>query len=83
MHVGPARYRCADGRAGQGACLAHRSHYDPETGQLLPASFMDYPMPRADTLPPLKTALGEMPSPSNRLGVRSGGEGSTTPALQS
>ena len=38
-------------------------------------------MPRADTLPFLETALSEVPSPTNRLGVRSGGEGGTTPAL--
>jgi carbon-monoxide dehydrogenase large subunit len=31
--------------------------------------------------PQLTTALSEVPSPSNRLGVRSGGEGGTTPAL--
>ena len=61
--------------------MLERSHYDPETGQLLAASFMDYAMPRADTFPPLKTALSEVPSPTNRLGVRSGGEGGTTPAL--
>src|SRR6202040_247698 len=47
----------------------------------LTASFMDYAMPRAGTLPFLATALSEVPSPSNRLGVRSGGEGGTTPAL--
>src|SRR6516165_519856 len=50
-------------------------------GQLLAASFMDYAMPRADTLPALATALSEVPAPTNRLGVRSGGEGGTTPAL--
>jgi aerobic carbon-monoxide dehydrogenase large subunit len=38
-------------------------------------------MPRADTFPALKTVLSEVPSPSNRLGVRSGCEGGTTPAL--
>ena len=38
-------------------------------------------MPRADTFPEIETALSEVPSPSNRLGVRSGGEGGTTPAL--
>ena len=42
---------------------------------------MDYGMPRADTLPLLATALSEVPAPSNRLRVRSGGEGGTTPAL--
>jgi carbon-monoxide dehydrogenase large subunit len=42
---------------------------------------MDYAMPRADIFPALITALSEVPSPTNRLGVRSGGEGGTTPAL--
>jgi dienelactone hydrolase len=37
--------------------------------------FMDYAMPRADTLPLLATALSEVLAPTNRLGVRSGGEG--------
>jgi len=66
---------------GVGQALLERSHYDPESGQLLAASFMDYAMPRADIFPPLATALSEVPAPSNRLGVRSGGEGGTTPAL--
>jgi len=66
---------------GVGQALLEHSHYDPETGQVLAASFMDYAMPHADTFPALKTALSEVPSPSNRLGVRSGGEGGTTPAL--
>ncbi len=66
---------------GVGQALLESSHYDPETGQLLAASFMDYAMPRADTFPPIATALSEVPSPTNRLGVRSGGEGGTTPAL--
>ncbi len=38
-------------------------------------------MPRADTLPPLTAVLSEVPAPSNRLGVRSGGERGTTPAV--
>ena len=66
---------------GVGQALLEHSHYDPESGQLLAASFMDYAMPRADTFPELKTVLSEVPSPTNRLGVRSGGEGGTTPAL--
>ncbi len=48
---------------------------------MLAASLMDYAMPRADLFPDLKTALSEVPSPTNPLGVRSGGEGGTTPAL--
>ncbi len=66
---------------GVGQALLENIHYDPESGQLLSASFMDYAMPRADTLPFLATALSEVPAPTNRLGVRSGGEGGTTPAL--
>ena len=61
--------------------LLENSYYKPQSGQLLAASFMDYAMPRADTLPFLETALSEVASPTNRLGVRSGGEGGTTPAL--
>ena len=48
---------------------------------MLAASFMDYAMPRAVNFPLLTTALSEVPAPTNRLGVRSGGEGGTTPAL--
>ena len=66
---------------GVGQALLEHSHYDAASGQLLAASFMDYAMPRADTFPYLATALSEVPSPTNRLGVRSGGEGGTTPAL--
>ncbi len=66
---------------GVGQALLENCHYDPRTGQLLSASFMDYAMPRASTFPELKTALSEVPAPTNRLGVRSGGEGGTTPAL--
>jgi carbon-monoxide dehydrogenase large subunit len=66
---------------GVGQALLENSHYDPQNGQLLAASFMDYGIPRADTLPLLATALSEVPAPSTRLGVRSGGEGGTTPAL--
>jgi carbon-monoxide dehydrogenase large subunit len=66
---------------GIGQALFEKCHYDTSSGQLLTASFLDYPIPRADDLPPLATALSEVPSPTNRLGVRSGGEGGTTPAL--
>ena len=32
-------------------------------------------------MPSFKTGISEVPSPSNPLGVRAGGEGGTTPAL--
>jgi carbon-monoxide dehydrogenase large subunit len=66
---------------GVGQALLEHSQSDPDSGQLLAASFMDYAMPRADIFPQIKTELSEVPSSTNRLGVRSGGEGGTTPAL--
>ena len=66
---------------GVGQALLEESYHEPETGQVLSARFMDYEMPRADTLPFPAAVLSEVPAPSNRLGVRSGGEGGTTPAL--
>jgi carbon-monoxide dehydrogenase large subunit len=66
---------------GVGQALLEESAYDPESGQLLAGSFMDYAIPRADMLPSFETALSEVPSPSNPLGIRAGGEGGTTPAL--
>lgn len=66
---------------GVGQALGEACSYDPASGQLLSGSFMDYIMPRADTLPSFATEIGETPSPLNPLGIRSGGEGGTTPAL--
>jgi aerobic carbon-monoxide dehydrogenase large subunit len=66
---------------GVGQALLEDVGYDPASGQMRGGSFMDYAMPRASTLPSLHTALSEVPSPTNRLGVRSGGEGGATPAL--
>jgi carbon-monoxide dehydrogenase large subunit len=66
---------------GVGQALLERCVYDPESGQLLSASFMDYPMPRATDLPSFVTEISEVPSPTNKLGIRAGGEGGTTPAL--
>ncbi len=42
---------------------------------------MDYAIPRADVLPSFATEISEIPSTSNPLGLRGGGEGGTTPAL--
>ena len=67
--------------AGVGQALWEQCHYDPETGQLLSASFMDYAMPRADQLPMFQTEISEIASTTNPLGMRGGGEGGTTPAL--
>ena len=67
--------------AGVGQALMELCHYDPVTGQAATATFMDYAIPRADTLPSFATEISEVPSTSNPLGLRGGGEGGTTPAL--
>jgi carbon-monoxide dehydrogenase large subunit len=67
--------------AGVGQALWEKCHYDAESGQLLSASFMDYAIPRADQLPMFDTEISEVPSTTNPLGLRGGGEGGTTPAL--
>jgi len=67
--------------AGLGQALWEHCAYDPTTGQLLSATFMDYAIPRADMLPAFMTEISEVPSTSNPLGLRGGGEGGTTPAL--
>ena len=66
---------------GVGQALLEAIHYTPEDGQLLTGSFMDYALPRADTVPPIRTLLGEVPASSHPHGIRPGGEGGTTPAL--
>src|SRR6266404_80214 len=66
---------------GVGQALWELSDYDPESGQLRSATFMDYAMPRADRLPSFATEISEVESTSNPLGLRGGGEGGTTPAL--
>jgi carbon-monoxide dehydrogenase large subunit len=50
-------------------------------GQPLTGSFMDYGMPRSNTLPPFKAEIVEVLSPTNPFGIKAGGEGGTTPAL--
>jgi carbon-monoxide dehydrogenase large subunit len=49
-------------------------------GQTLTGSLMDYALPRAADVPAFATLLNEVPSPTNPLGVKAGGEGGTTPA---
>ena len=66
---------------GLGQALSELVHYDPETGQCLSATFMDYGMPVASQYPSFVTEISEVPSTTNPLGIRAGGEGGTTPAL--
>src|SRR5580692_5020011 len=66
---------------GIGQALLEHAHYDPESGQMLAGSFMDYAMPRASDLPSYITELSEVPSSTHPLGIRPAGEGGTVPAL--
>jgi carbon-monoxide dehydrogenase large subunit len=42
---------------------------------------MDYAMPRADDMPPLRDAMLNVPATTNPLGVKGVGEAGTTAAL--
>jgi carbon-monoxide dehydrogenase large subunit len=66
---------------GVGQAMLENVHYDPESGQVLTASFMDYAMPRAPDLPSIDAELAESPATSHKFGIRPGGEGGVTPAL--
>ncbi|HEY2137850.1 MAG TPA: hypothetical protein VGH49_18335, partial [Xanthobacteraceae bacterium] len=53
---------------------------EPESGQPLTGSLMDYGIPHADSLPSFRTEIAEVLSPTNPLGIKAGGEGGTTAA---
>ncbi|BBE72884.1 xanthine dehydrogenase family protein molybdopterin-binding subunit [Oharaeibacter diazotrophicus] len=59
---------------GIGQALLEGVSYDPESGQLLTGSYMDYAMPRADDLPSFVIAHTSTPTPSNPLGMKGCGE---------
>jgi len=65
---------------GVGQALWEEVVYDSVSGQLVTGSFMDYVMPRADDLPMFTVGHNEVPTPTNRMGAKGGGEGGTTPA---
>ena len=65
---------------GVGQALSESIIYE-RSGQLSSGSFMDYALPRADTLPSFATGISEVPASSHPLGVRPGGEGGTAGAL--
>ena len=58
---------------GLGQALLERTSFDA-SGQLLTGSFMDYALPRAADFPDIEVDLLEVPSVSNRLGVKGAGE---------
>jgi carbon-monoxide dehydrogenase large subunit len=56
--------------------------YDPESGQLLSGSLMDYCLPRASDLPPLDITLSGVPTAANPLGVKGAGQAGAIAAPQ-
>ena len=65
---------------GIGQAMTEQCYVEPDSGQPLIGSLMDYGLPRADTVPPFKTEIAEVLSPTNPLGIKAGGEGGTTGA---
>ena len=63
---------------GLGVVLGEHVVHDRE-GQLLTNTLMDYPIPRADDMPPLVMEHLEFATDHNPLGVRGVGEGATGP----
>ncbi len=64
-----------------GQALMENIVYDPDSGQLLSGSFMDYSMPRADDLPNYDVASHPVPTSTNPLGVKGAGECGTVGGL--
>ncbi|MGB1027613.1 MAG: xanthine dehydrogenase family protein molybdopterin-binding subunit, partial [Rhodospirillaceae bacterium] len=68
---------------GWGQAMVESTVYDPQTGQLVTGSFMDYALPRADDLPAIVHATRNVPCLNNPLGIKGAGEAGTigaTPA---
>jgi carbon-monoxide dehydrogenase large subunit len=66
---------------GLGQALLETAAYDPGSGQLLTGSFMDYAMPRAEDMPPMREGLHSVPATTNPLGVKGVGEAGTTASI--
>jgi aerobic carbon-monoxide dehydrogenase large subunit len=54
--------------------LMERALYDPDSGQLLSASLMDYALPRAHDAPCFAFETRNVPCRTNPLGVKGAGE---------
>ncbi len=61
---------------GMAQALGEEVIYEPD-GQLMTASFMDYCMPRADTVPFFEFETRNVPSTTNALGIKGAGEAGT------
>jgi carbon-monoxide dehydrogenase large subunit len=59
---------------GAGQALMERAAYDPQSGQMIAGSFMDYPLPRAGDLPSFDLGFNPTRCTTNPLGVKGCGE---------
>ena len=59
---------------GIGQALMEDTIYDPESGQLMTASLMDYALPRASGMPSFTFETRNVPCKNNPLGVKGAGE---------
>jgi len=59
---------------GIGQALFENTVYDPQSGQLMTGSFMDYALPRADGLPFIDFHRNTVPCTTNPLGMKGAGE---------
>jgi carbon-monoxide dehydrogenase large subunit len=66
---------------GVGQALFEHVYYEPDTGQLISGSLMDYALPHAHDLPSYTTSISEIPATTHPLGIRPAGESGITPAL--
>ena len=66
---------------GAGQALMEQVVYDPDSGQVLSGSFMDYTMPRADTTCSIQVESNPVPTKQNPLGAKGAGEAGTVGAL--
>ena len=66
---------------GAGQAMMEDMVYDPESGQMLSGSFMDYAMPRAGDFCAIKAGSHPVLTATNPLGAKGAGEGGTVGAL--
>jgi carbon-monoxide dehydrogenase large subunit len=66
---------------GLGQVLLEHAAYDDDSGQLITGSFMDYAMPRAHHMPPIRDVLHNVPATTNPLGLKGAGESGTIGSL--
>ncbi|MBR2817466.1 MAG: xanthine dehydrogenase family protein molybdopterin-binding subunit [Reyranella sp.] len=66
---------------GVGQILGEQVVWDRESGQLLTASFLDYTMPRADTMCSMEIKSNPVPTKYNPLGAKGAGEAGTVGAM--